>query len=124
MIAAYISNLYRGAIDSNTIEGKKMISKMVKGLADEDKYDLKKENIMELKDYLEEAVNTFCYRPVIYSIPVQFNATGVVIRTTNLLTEPNSCPLDVVMDFAQQIWGNTNRDFRIDVTETNEVVLN
>ena len=123
-MAAYISNPYRGAIDPDTIEGKKMISKMVKGLADEDKFDLKKENIMEFKDHLEETVNTFCYGPVIYLIPVQFDVTGAVTRTANLLTEPNSCPLDVVMDFAQQIWGNTDGDFRIDVTKTNEVVLN
>ena len=89
-MAAYILNPYYRAIDSDIIEGKKMISKMVKGLADEDKFNLKKENIMEFKDHLKEAANTFCYGPVIYLIPAQFNATGAMIRTANLLTEPNS----------------------------------
>ena len=60
-MAACVSNPYRGAIDPCAIEGKKMISKMIAGLADEDKFDLKKENVMEFKDHLEEAVNTFCY---------------------------------------------------------------
>ena len=100
-MAAYILNLYCGTIDPDTIEGKKMISKMVKGLVDKDKFNLKKENTMEFKDHLEEAVNTFSYGPVIYSIPVQFDTMGVVTRTANLLMELNSYPLDVVIDFAQ-----------------------
>ena len=100
-MAVYISNPYRRAIDPDTIEGKKMISEMVKGLVDEDKLNLKKENIMEFKDYFKEAVNIFCYGPVVYSIPMQFNATRVMTRTANMLTEPNSWPLDVVMDFVQ-----------------------
>ena len=35
-MAACISNPYRGAIDPDTIEGKKMIGKMIGGLAEED----------------------------------------------------------------------------------------
>ena len=100
-MAAYISNLYHGTIDPDTIKGKKMISKMVAGLADKDKCNLKKENIIEFKDHLEEAVNIFCYRPMVYLIPVQFDTTGAVTRTANLPTELNSYLLDVVIDFVR-----------------------
>ena len=50
-MAIYILNLYRGIINPDTIKEKKMILKMVKGLADKDKFNLKKEIIMEFKDY-------------------------------------------------------------------------
>ena len=59
-MAAFISNPYRGAIDPDAAEEKKMISKMTAGLEDEDKFDMKQENIIEFKDNLEEAVNTYC----------------------------------------------------------------
>ena len=38
-----------------------MISKMVVGLADEEKFDMKQENIIEFRNNLEEAVNQFCF---------------------------------------------------------------
>ena len=50
-MAAYISNQYCGAI--YPIQRKKMISKIVVDLADEDKFNLKMENIIEFKDYLK-----------------------------------------------------------------------
>ena len=100
-----------------------MILKMTAGLADEDKFDLKQENMMEFKDDLEEAVNTFCHGNVVCAIPINYDTKETVTRTANLLTEPNSCPLEVVTDFAQQVWRNANEDFRIDKTETNAIAL-
>ena len=50
------------------MERKKMIAKMTAGLVEEDKFDMKKENIVKLKNNLEEAVNIFCYGYVVYAI--------------------------------------------------------
>ena len=58
-MAAFISNPYRGAIDPDTAEGKKMIQNMTTGLEESDKFDMKQENVVEFKDNLEEAVNTY-----------------------------------------------------------------
>ena len=117
----------RGEIDPNTIEGKKMIGKMIGGLAEEDKFDLKNENIVEFKDTLEEAVNNFCYGSAAHVVPVEHDEDGTLIQTANLITEPNLCPLDKVMDFAQQTWSNDSGDHKIDsdgTAESDVVVLN
>ena len=125
-MAAFISNPYRGAIDPDTAEGKKMISKMTAGLEDEDKFDMKQENIIEFKDNLEEAVNTYCYGSVVCAIPINYDNAGAVVTTGNLLTEPHLVPLESVMVLAQQVWGNADGDFRIDsdgTAETDPIVL-
>ena len=40
-MAVFISNPYRGVIDPDTAEGKKMIQKMTAGLDDNDKFNMK-----------------------------------------------------------------------------------
>jgi len=87
---------------------------------------MKQENVIEFKDNLEEAVNTYCFGSIVYAIPIEHDDAGVVVSTANLLTEPHLVPLEKVMDFAQQIWGNTDGDFRIDsdgTVETDPLVL-
>ena len=76
---------------------------MTAGLEEKDKFDMKQENIIEFRDNLEEAVNTYCYGSVVYAIPIEHNNNGDVVAIANLLTEPNSVPLEYVMDFAQQV---------------------
>ena len=85
-MAACISNPCRGAIDPDVIEGKKMIGKMIEGLAEEDKFDLKNEKIVEFKDNLEEAVNAFFCRSVVRAIPLVHDENGNFAHAANLLT--------------------------------------
>ena len=99
-MAAYISNPYRGAIDPDTMKGKKIIAKMTAGLSEEDKFDIKRENIIEFKDNLEEAVNVFYYGCVVYAVPIEHDEDGNITETANLLTETNQCTLEKVMDFS------------------------
>ena len=88
-MAAFILNPCRGAINPDTIEGKKMIAKMTADLAEEDRFDMKRENIVEFKDNLEEAVNVFCYGCAMHAIPIKHNENGDIAETANLLTETN-----------------------------------
>ena len=78
-----------------------MIAKITVGLAEEDKFDMKRENIVEFKDNLEEAVNIFCYGYVVYAVPIEHGEDGNITETANLLTETNQCTLEKVMDFSQ-----------------------
>lgn len=98
-MTVFISNPYRGAIDPDIVEGKKMISKMTAGLEEKDKFDMKQENIIEFRDNLEESVNMYCYESVVYAIPIEHNNNGDMVAIANLLTEPNSVPLEYMMDF-------------------------
>ena len=102
-MATHISNPHRGEIDPNAIEWKKMIGKMIGWLAEEDEFDLKNENIVEFKAKLEEAVNNFCYGSAAHAIPVEHDEDSTLIQIANIITEPNLCPLDKVIDFAQKI---------------------
>lgn len=126
-MAASISNPCRGNVDPDTMEGKKMIAKMTAGLAEEDKFDLKKENIIEFKDNLEEAANAFCCGCVMHAIPTEHDDEGNILNAANLLAETNQVTLGQVMDFSRQIWGNEDGDHAIDsggTAETDVVVLN
>ena len=125
-MAAHIANPHRGNLDPDAAEGKKMITKMITGLPEDDKFDMKQENTIEFRDNLEEAANQFCFGNVLHAIPVAHDAGGNIAQTTNLLTEPNLCSTTAVIDFAQNAWGNTNGDFRIDsdgTAETDPVAL-
>ena len=98
-MAAFISNPCRGAINPDTIEGKKMIAKMTAGLTVKDRFDMKRENTAEFKDNLEEAVNVFYYGCVMHAILIEHDENGDIVETANLLTETNQCALEKVMDF-------------------------
>ena len=84
---ACVSNPYRGAIDPDEIEGKKIIGKMIEGLSEEDKFDLKNENIVEFKDSLEEDSSDFCYGSVECAI---WSMINMVTLTTQLTLSLNS----------------------------------
>ena len=78
-----------------------MITKMTAGLAEEDKFNMKRENIVEFKNNLEKAVNIFCYRCVIYTIPIEYDNESNIIETANLLIETNQSTLENIIDFLQ-----------------------
>ena len=56
-------------------------------------------------------------------IPLAHNIEGQIIETVSLLAEPNRILMKKVINFTEEIQGNTNRDYRIDMTETNSIVL-
>ena len=91
-MATCVSNPFRGTIYPDTPEGKKMISEMVAGLADEEKFNTKQENTVEFHDNLEEVFNQFCFGNFLHAIPVAHDDNVVVTQTANLLTELNLCP--------------------------------
>ena len=78
------------------------------------------------KKNLEKIVNTYYYGIVINVIPIEYDNTGVVLETVNLLTKPNLYTLTVVTEFAQQVWGNENTNYIINSSrakEANTLVL-
>ena len=99
-------------MDPGTPEGKQIISKMVAGLADEEKINMKQENIVEFRDNIENAVNHF-FGNALHTILVAHDDNGVATQTENLLIEPNLCPTQLVVYFSQQVWGNADGDSRI-----------
>ena len=80
-----------------------MISKIIAGLSDDSKFNVKKENIMEFKDYLEEAMNTYWSEIVVFIAPAEYDTEGNATWTANVLNGLNYCSLIMVIDFAQQI---------------------
>ena len=125
-MANLISKPYYRVINPDNPNGKKMIAQMIASLEDEDKFDLSQENIIYFKDNLEEAVNTFYFSMVVHAILIKYDTAGTVLQTMNLLIEPNLCPLSAVLNFTQQIWGNTDGDHIINsngIVETNTRVL-
>ena len=79
-MATNVSNLFRSTIDLDTPEGKKMISKMVAGLADEEQFDMKREIIVEFRNNLEEAVNRLYLGNDLYVIPITRDNNRVVLK--------------------------------------------
>ena len=99
-MVALMSNLYRGIINPDDANGKKIIIQMTASLADEDKFDLKQENVFDFKENLKEAVNTYYYSIVINTILIEYNNQGNMLETANLLTEPYLCSLTTVLEFS------------------------
>ena len=67
-----------------------MIAIMTAGMAEEDKFQLKKENIVKIKDNLEEVVIFFCYGCVVYTILIEHDNKGNIIqRQTYLQRQTN-----------------------------------
>ena len=88
-MAALILNLYYSINNSNNTKEKKIIAKITEDLEEEDKFNLKLENVIGFKEKLEEIVNTFCYGIVVYAIPTKYKTIGDILKTTNLITKPN-----------------------------------
>ena len=111
-----MANPYRADIDVNTVEGRKLWNKATGGLPVDERYDLSQEGIADFKEALDEANNEFAFGTVLNAIPISHNGDETVNETASLLAEPNRVPLATVIEFAQDIWGNTNGDYRIDET--------
>ena len=111
---ANIANPYRGLIDPDDADGKKMIFKMTKGLDESDKFNLTSKNIGDFRDEVEEAAHTFCFGSVLFNIPISYDVDGDVLDTRNLVTEPNAVSKEDVQDFASRVWGNVDGDHIID----------
>ena len=54
------------------------------------------------------------YGSVVHEIPLEHDENENLAHATTIVTEPNLCSLDKVMDFKQWIWCNDNRDHIID----------
>ena len=115
-----MANPYRaGTLDVNTVEGRKLWNKATAGLSIGDRYDLSQEKISDFKEALDEVNNKFAFDVVLNAIPFSHNADGTVSETASLLeSRTEYVPLTTVADVAEEIWGNTNVDRRIDETET------
>lgn len=87
---ANIANPYRGLIDPDDADGKKMFFKMTKGLDESDKFNLTSKNIGDFRDEVEEAAHTFCFGSVLFNVPISYDVDGDVLDTRNLVTEPNA----------------------------------
>ena len=73
---------------------------MIADLDDNDKFDIKQENMIEFKDNLEEAVNRYYHGSVVCATLIEHNDAGAVVTTGNLLTELHIISLEHVTDFA------------------------
>ena len=74
---------------------------MITVLSQDDKFDMKQENIIEFRDDLEEAANQFFFGNVLHAIPVVRDAAGNIAENTNLFTKPNLFSAATVIDFTQ-----------------------
>jgi len=118
-----MANPYRADIDINTAEGRKLWNKATEGLDLDNCYDLSQEKIHDFKEALDKANSKFAWGGVINAIPLSHDAQGQVLETASLLAEPNRISMEQVIDFAEEIWGNTNGDRRIDMNETDPIML-
>ena len=91
-----------------------MIFKMIKGLDDEDKFDMTSKNIGDFRDQVEEAAHKFCFGSVLFNMPASHDKDREVLQTGNLFTEPNAVTKGEVLDFSGQVWGNIDGDHIID----------
>ena len=72
---------------------------------------------------MDEANSEFAWGGVVNAIPLPHDAQGQVLEIASLLAEPNRISMEQVINFVEEIWGNTNGDRRIDITETDPIVL-
>ena len=121
-----IANPYCGTIDSDDAGNKKMICKMMREFDNEDKFDFTQKYISDFRDQVDEAAYTFYFGSVLFTIPLSYDSSGMVVETEKLIEEPNVVMLEIILDFTGQVWGNTNGDYVINsggTTETDTDVL-
>ena len=92
-------------------KGRKLWNKATKGLDSDDRYDLFQSEIYDFKEATGETNSIFL--ATMDSIFLAHDEYAVVTETWSLSREPNRVALDKVIDFAQQVWRNNARDFRL-----------
>ena len=118
-----MENPYYIDIDINTVEERKLQNKATKGLDLDDCYNLSQEKIHNFKEALDEANSEFAQGSIINTISLAHDVEGQIIEIASLLAEPNCISMEQVIDFTEEIQGNTNGDRMIDMTETDSIVL-
>ena len=72
-----IANPRRGQIDD--WHGKQIIFKMIKGLDDEDKFDLESKNISDFRNQVDESSHSFCFGSVLFNMPASHDKDREVL---------------------------------------------